>query len=81
MVLSPYMPMTLIEVKKNQNENNQSLLRRFTRRMQESGSVRKVKSQRYASRPKSKLVQKETALRRIAKIESVEKLKKLGKLK
>lgn len=75
------MAIVTIEVKKNQSENNAGLLRRFSRRMQESGTIRKVKSNRYASRPKSKLAQKASALRRIEKIKEIERLKKLGKLK
>lgn len=71
----------IIEVSKNQNENSTSVLRRFTKRVQEAGTVRKVKSERYASRKLSKLVLKNKALKRIAKIKQVEKLKKLGKMK
>jgi len=33
----------VIEVKKNQGESNTSLLRRFSRRVQESGIIYKVK--------------------------------------
>lgn len=74
------MAKTHIEVKKNQNENNASLLRRFSRRMFESGSIQKVKSKRYNERPKSKLSQKVTTIRRIAKRKDIERLKKLGKI-
>jgi ribosomal protein S21 len=41
------MAKTVIEVRKNPNENNSSVLRRFSRRIQESGIIRKVKSSRY----------------------------------
>ena len=74
------MSKTQIEVKKNQNENNTSLLRRFSRRMFESGSIQKVKSKRYNERPKSKLSQKVTTIRRIVKRKEIERLKKLGKI-
>ncbi len=74
------MAKTSIEVKKNQNENNASLLRRFSRRVQESGIIHKVKAKRYNERDQSKLSQKETALRRLARRKENEKLRKLGKI-
>ena len=70
---------TVIEVKKNLNESNMSLIRRFGRKMQESGIIRKVKSKRYNDRPDSKLQNKRGALRRIVKKAENEKLFKLGK--
>jgi hypothetical protein len=71
---------TTIEVKKNNNENNQSLLRRFSRRVQESGMLPKVKQNRYAQRQKSKLVVKAGTLKKLARRKEVEKLKRLGKM-
>jgi len=70
---------TVIEVKKNTNESNMSLIRRFGRKMQDAGIARKVRSIRYNERPDSKLKVKRTALRRIAKKAENEKLFKLGK--
>ncbi|MFA5933657.1 MAG: hypothetical protein WC795_00325 [Candidatus Paceibacterota bacterium] len=74
------MSTTIIEVKKNANENNASLLRRFSRKMIESGTVRHVKANRYNQRPKSKLSLKTVALKKMARRKEVEKLKKLGKM-
>lgn len=74
------MAKTVIEVKKNPNENNGSVLRRFSRRIQESGIIRKVKSNRYNERKESKLKVKKSALRRIVRRAEIEKLKKLGKI-
>jgi len=71
---------TVIEVKKNPNENNSSILRRFSRRMQESGIVRKVKSARYNVRKESKLKIKKSALKRMSRRKEIEHLKKLGKM-
>lgn len=71
---------TVIEIKKNANENNASTLRRFTRRVQESGILQKVKSKRYNQRTSSKLAQKNAALKKIGKRKEIERLKKLGKL-
>ncbi len=69
-----------IEVKKNNNENNQSLLRRFSRRVQESGMLPKVKQNRYNQRQKSKLVVKAGTLKRLARRKEVERLKRMGKM-
>ena len=74
------MAKTIIEVKKNQNENNASIVRRFSRRIKESGIIRKVKSSRYNVRKESKLIIKRGALKRIQKRKEIEKLKKLGKI-
>lgn len=71
---------TNIQVTKNQNENGLSLLRRFSRRMQESGIIQKVKGKRYSERAESKLSVKNRALKRIAKRKEMERLRKLGKL-
>lgn len=74
------MPMINVELKKNENENATNLVRRFTRKIQESGIIIKVKGKRYSERPMSKLSEKVVALRRIARRAEVEKLKKLGKM-
>ncbi|MFA6257861.1 MAG: hypothetical protein WC671_02530 [Candidatus Paceibacterota bacterium] len=74
------MAKTVIEVKKNPNENNSSVLRRFSRKIQESGIVRKVKSSRYNLRQESKLKLKRSALKRISRRKEIEKLRKLGKM-
>ena len=78
--LYPYMSNIVIEVKKNPNENNTSLLRRFSRRVQESSIIQKVKSLRYNERETSKLSQKNSALKRLNKRKEIEKLRKLGKM-
>jgi ribosomal protein S21 len=69
-----------IEVSKNPNENNASILRRFSRRVQETGMLSKVKAKRYSERAPSKLSLKNKALKRIIRRKEVEKLKKLGKM-
>lgn len=75
-----HMAKTVIEVKKNPNENNSSVLRRFSRRIQESGIIRKIKGARYNVRKESKLKIKKSALKRMARRKEIEKLKKLGKM-
>ncbi len=71
---------TVIEVRKNPNENNSSVLRRFSRRIQESGIIRKVKGSRYNIRKESKLKVKNSALKRMARRKEIEQLKKLGRM-
>lgn len=71
---------TVIEVKKNANENNMNLLRRFTRKVQESGIIQKVKSKRYNKRAESKIKIKIATLKKIARKKNQEKLFKLGKV-
>lgn len=74
------MAKTVIEVKKNPNENNASVLRRFSRRIQESSIIQKVKGNRYNERKESKLKIKKGALKRMARRKEIEKLRKLGKM-
>lgn len=74
------MGITNIELKKNGHENGISLVRRFSRKMQESGIILKVKGNRYNNRPKSKLAEKNMALRKMSRRIEVERLKKLGKM-
>jgi len=70
---------TVIEVKKNANESNMNLVRRFTRKVQESGIIQKVKSKRYNERAESKVKVKVATLKRLARRKAKEKLFKLGK--
>lgn len=74
------MSMINVEVTQNNNENAMSVIRRFSRKMIESGVVPKVKSKRYASRKVSKLGRKMSALKKLARRDEVERLKKLGKM-
>lgn len=54
----------MAEVKRKKGESFESLLRRFSRKVQDSGKVLQVKKIRYHSRAKSKTAQREAALRR-----------------
>lgn len=72
---------TVIEVQKNPNENNASILRRFSRRVQESSIIQKVKKNRYNERKESKLKVKKGTLKRLTRRKEIEKLRKLGKIR
>ena len=75
------MAKTLIEFTKNGNENNASVLRRFSRRIQESNIIQKVKGSRYNKRKESKLKVKKSTLKHLERRKEIEKLRKLGKIK
>ena len=75
------MAKTVIEVRKNSNENNASVLRRFSRKIQESNIIQKVKGARYNKRKESKLKVKKGTLKRLGRRKEIEKLRKLGKMK
>ena len=67
-----------VAVKKNENETTASLMRRFSKRVQGSGIVRKAKSLRYHLRTVSKQKKRNSALRRITNKEERERKEKLG---
>ena len=71
----------IIEVKKSATENNMTLVRRFSRRVQESGIIQSVKGNRYSERAPSKLDRKTGALKKLKRGKEIEQLKKLGKWK
>ena len=70
----------VIEVTRNENENPASVIRRFSRRVQSSGILRRARSLRFRTRGKSELLKKRNAIRRINKKRENEKLQKLGKI-
>ena len=73
--------MIVIEVKKdNPSESNLSVMKRFSRRVQSSGIIRRLKSTRYAERPKSEFKRKRETLKRLSRRAEIEQLRKLGKL-
>lgn len=70
----------MVYTKRRDRETTASLLRRFTRRVQQSGVlVRARKVRFYGSKP-TKRALRERALRRMAKRKERERLLKLGKL-
>lgn len=54
-----------LEVKKQNRENTQSLVRRFSRRIKQSGILNRVRRNRYRKRIKSENMQKRSALRKV----------------
>lgn len=69
-----------VEVTKNGNDNNLGLIRKFTKRVQGSGILSRLRSRRYSSRKQSEYVKKKKTLKRLAARERVKELIKLGKM-
>lgn len=70
-----------VQVEKNQNESSANVIRRFTKRVQNSGIIRRMRDNRYHSRNKSENVRKSSRLKKLAKKEAYEIMYKLGKTK
>jgi len=68
------------EVVKTGNENNVNLIRRFTKRVQGSGILPRVRSIRYSARKASEYVKKKKTLKVLKRREEVAELIKLGKM-
>ena len=70
---------TNVEVKKGKKDNNANLIKKFTRKVQESGVITRVKKNRYAERAMSAYVKKTKRLKSINRKEEIEEQIKLGK--
>lgn len=70
----------MFEVKKKEHESLDSLLRRFHRKVQQSGIIVQAKKIRYYERPKSKTRKRTDAIRRSELKKERDTLRKLGKL-
>jgi len=68
-----------IEVKRQEKESSQGLVRRFTKKLQQSGLLLRARKTRYKKKPKSRQMKKRAALRREDTKKEYEKLSKLGK--
>ncbi len=71
---------TNAEVVKNDGENDISLIRRFSKRVQGTGLIQGTRRRRYYSRTKSSAVRRKQTLKVIKRRENVQELIKLGKL-
>jgi len=69
-----------IEVEKNSNESNASLIRRFTKKVQGSGILPRVKSIRYSKRSLSSYKTKMKTLESIKRKAEIMELIKMGKM-
>ncbi len=78
--MPPHMSNTNVEVTKNANENALSLIRRFQKRVQESGILPRVRGIRYNIRPLSELKTKRAKIKKIENLAKYELAKKMGKV-
>jgi len=69
-----------LEIRKKERETSQNLIRRFSRRIQESGILLRARKIRFKERKKSEQMKKRAALRREELKKEYERLRKLGKL-
>jgi len=68
----------MVEVRKKDNETSESLVRRFTRSMQQSKILPKVRGQRFYVKKKNKGRVKKDAIYRMKVGKVADKLKRMG---
>jgi hypothetical protein len=71
---------TNVEIKKGGKDNNATIIKKFTRKVQESGIIPRVKGLRYSERNLSAYVKKNKRLKSIKNKEVREEQIKLGKI-
>lgn len=69
-----------VQVEKNSNESSANVIRRFTKRVQNAGIVRRLRGIRYHTRVKSNNVRKFGRLKKLDKKEKYEQMYKMGKI-
>lgn len=69
----------MVHVVRKDRETSGSLIRRFTKRVQETGILLQARKIKFYIRPKSKNLRKQAALRREQLRKEYERLEKLGK--
>lgn len=70
-----------VTVTRHGTENATALIRRFQKRVQGAGIIRRVKSSRYTERLKSKTKRRVSALRRIERKEKMADMERMGLIK
>lgn len=69
-----------VKVERNNTESSANVIRRFTKRVQNSGIIQRMRGARYFSREKSANVRREARLKKLTKKVEYERLVKLGKI-
>lgn len=69
----------MIQVKKKEKETAESLIRRFSRRVQQSGVLKQVRRQRFHQEEKSRDKRRSEALYKVKIRKEISRLKKLGR--
>ncbi len=71
----------MVDVKRKKNESFESLIRRFNKRMVQSGKILQAKKIRYEKKKPNKSLRKKLALRRLKITSQKDYQRKIGKLK
>ena len=71
----------MVEIKRKRGENFEGFLRRFNKRLQQSGRLYQAKKIRFRQPKKSKSLKKQSALVKLKKQKQHDYLRKVGKLK
>jgi hypothetical protein len=69
-----------VEITKNGTDNNLSLIRKFTKRVQGSGILARLRGRRYSQRKISEYVKKKKTLKRLVEKSKIKELIKMGKM-
>lgn len=69
-----------VEIKRNKNETSASLIKRFTKKIQSSGVLPRVKSLRYSDRKPSDYKKKKAKLKSLENKSKFDLLFKMGKI-
>ncbi len=69
-----------VQIEKNNNESSANVIRRFTKRVQGSGIIPRMRKNRYFARPKSENVRKAGRLLKLNKKADYDMQLKLGKI-
>lgn len=71
----------MVEVRRREKESAESLIRRFTRRVQKSNVLTDARSSRFLNKDKSKTKQRQSAIKRVEFLAEKDKLVKMGKVR
>jgi hypothetical protein len=69
-----------VEITKSGNDNNLSLIRKFTKRVQGSGILPRLRGRRYSTRKISEYVKKKKTLKKLTERARIRDLIKMGKM-
>ncbi len=69
-----------LEIKKQERETSQSLIRRFSKRIKQSGIILEVRRRRFKNRTKSRPMRQRSALRRLDAQKEYKRKVKLGEI-
>jgi len=71
----------MLEIKKEERESSQSLVRRFSRKMKQSGILLRARKIRFRGKTKSRQMKKRSALKKEQLRQEYKKMEKMGKTK